>query len=96
MHAQTDRFVAPATNALPIHPASAPTRSPYTDDIDRSRHLGEMERLAQEMVCPLHVILPIYEEMLIRLRADATILDYLSILVAKGVRNTLKDIARQH
>ena len=42
------------------------------------------------------MILPIYEETLGRLKADATVQDYLPILVAKGVRNTLKDIARQH
>ena len=63
---------------------------------DRLRHLDEMQRLARETDCPLHVITPIYEGTLARLKADATIHDYLPILVAKGVKNVLKDMARHH
>ena len=85
------------SNAFTMAPPSVqrPT-GPYADANDRIRHLDEMQRLAQETDCPLHVITPIYESTLVRLRADATIHDYLPILVAKGVRNALKDATLPH
>ena len=75
---------------------SEPAADPYLDASDRLRHLDEMQRLAQETDYPMHVIVPIYEGTLTRLKADATIHDYLPILVAKGVRNVLKGMARHH
>ena len=77
-------------------PAARQTAAPYADANDRVRHLEEMQRLAQEIDCPLQVIAPIYEETLSRLKMGATIHDYLPILVAKGVKNVLKVNARQH
>ncbi len=88
------RHANAASNMAPINAELA--AGPYTDSNDRLRHFDEMQRLAQETDCPLHVITPIYECTLARLKADATIHDYLPILVAKGVRNALKDQARHH
>ena len=78
-------------------PASAQhSAEPYVDANDRLRHLDEMHRLAQETDCPLQVITPIYEGTLARLKLDATVLDFLPILVAKGVKNVLKDMTLHH
>ena len=86
-----------AANANPMLPLAAPhATEPYADENDRLRHLDEMQRLSQETECPLQVITPIYEGTLARLKADATIHDYLPILVAKGVKNVLKDMAHRH
>jgi len=76
---------------LPV-PLSVP--SLYVDAKDRSRHQHNIEQLAQENDYPAQLIEPIYEQLLARLRSNATVQDYLPILVAKGVRNALKEIAR--
>ncbi len=68
----------------------------YADDKDRSRHQHNIERLAKEIDYPAQLIEPIYEGLLARLRSSATVQDYLPILVAKGVRNALRDLAKQH
>lgn len=68
----------------------------YADAKDRSRHQCNIEQLAQENDYPAQLIEPIYESLLARLRSNATVQDYLPILVAKGVRNALREIARQH
>ena len=68
----------------------------YKDDNDRSRHLHTMARLAEEVAYPVHVIEPIYEKMLARLKLQATVHDYLPILVAKSVRHVLKESVKQH
>lgn len=95
MQTLLDRQRAAITD--PLSPLSAPhATEPYADANDRLRHLDEMQRLSQETECPLQVITPIYEGTLARLKADATIHDYLPILVAKGVKNALKDMARRH
>lgn len=95
MHTLTDRSSASGTATLALRPAHRPDE-PYADAHDRSRHLDEMQRLAQETDCPLQVVQPIYEATLMRLKAEATIQDYLPILVAKGVKSVLKDLARHH
>lgn len=97
MQTLTNRSFAPAAAATVMAPISVEHQTgPYVDANDRLRHLDEMQRLAQETDCPLHVITPIYEGTLARLKADAAIHDYLPILVAKGVKNALKDMARHH
>lgn len=62
---------------------------------ERLRHLDNMQRLAMEVDCPLQVVAPLYEKTLARLKMQARIPDYLPILVAKGVKSALKDIARR-
>ena len=68
----------------------------YQDENDRSRHLHNMARLAEETSCPVHLIEPLYEQMLARLKLRATVHDYLPILVAKNVRHVLKESVNQH
>ncbi len=68
----------------------------YQDDNDRSRHLHNMARLAEEIAYPVQLIAPLYEQMLARLKVHATVHDFLPILVAKNVRHALKDSVKQH
>lgn len=68
----------------------------YEDENDRSRHQHNMVRLAEEVACPVNLIEPIYEKMLARLKLQATVHDYLPILVAKNVRHELKESVKQH
>ena len=65
----------------------------YEDELERSRHQEYIVRLAVETNTPIQVIEPLYEAALARLKAGATIQDYLPILVAKGVKTALKESA---
>lgn len=96
MYALIDRLISPASTPIAPVIVDNPSGALYTDTNERLRHLDEMQRLAQEATCSLQMITPIYEQTLARLKADATIHDYLPILVAKGVKNALKDLARHH
>ena len=91
--------VASSTQHTTAHVAVDPVLRPeslYQDENDRSRHLHNMARLAEEIACPVHLIEPLYEQMLARLKLQATVHDYLPILVAKNVRHALKESVNQH
>jgi hypothetical protein len=77
-------------------PAFPSPQTLYADANDRQRHAHNIERLAQEVNYPVQVIETLYEETLARLKTSATIHDYLPILVAKGVRQALKETGRRH
>ncbi len=94
MHASSDHPSVLQPSTLPEAPQAF--SGLYADAKDRSRHQYNIEQLAQEIDYPAQLIEPIYENLLARLRSNATVQDYLPILVAKGVRNALKEIARQH
>ncbi|MES2830801.1 MAG: DUF3562 domain-containing protein [Pseudomonadota bacterium] len=94
MHASSDH-VSAQKPVISVE-AGLPQAGPYADAKDRSRHQHNIEQLAQEIDYPAQLIEPIYENLLARLRSNATVQDYLPILVAKGVRNALKEIAKQH
>lgn len=91
----SSNLLSAAEPALPIAQSLAHPNL-YADAKDRSRHQHTIEQLAQEIDYPARLIEPIYENLLARLRANATVQDYLPILVAKGVRNALKEIVKQH
>ncbi len=84
--------------SLPISFPNVVSLAPvlYADANERSRHQHTMAQLAEETDWPLQMIEPIYEQTLARLKTSATIQDYLPILVAKGVKSALKELARQH
>lgn len=91
--------ITPIAQHTSVHRASdMPARQTplYEDENDRSRHLHNMARLAEETACPVHLIEPLYEQMLGRLKLHATVHDYLPILVAKNVRHALKESVKQH
>ena len=101
MQAYSDRPVAAATAAqhTPAHAAVDPVLRQvplYQDENDRSRHLHNMARLVEEIAYPMHLIEPLYEKLLARLKSQATVHDYLPILVAKNVRHALKESVKQH
>ncbi|GAC1405799.1 MAG: hypothetical protein NVSMB6_00970 [Burkholderiaceae bacterium] len=81
---------------LPAPRATPGELAPYDDANDRLRHLHYIERLAQETDYPTTLIEPIYEQMLARLKTNATIHDYLPILVTKSVKTALKQIPKSH
>jgi hypothetical protein len=66
--------------------------SPYANAHDRSRHLHNMERLAEETGLPVQELAPLYEEVLAGFNSRARIQDYVPILVSKNV----KDLLRRH
>lgn len=82
--------------SFPSAPSFSPPPTLYADASDRLSHAHNIERLAQEIDYPVQVIEPIYEETLARLKTNARIHDYLPILVAKGVRQALKETGRRH
>ena len=82
-----------AHSAVDHHVELAPL---YHDENDRSRHLHNMARLAEEIAYPVHLIEPLYEQMLAQLKLQATVHDYLPILVAKNVRHAIKESVKQH
>ena len=106
MQARSDHSLATAASLSPatglhttVHSASERTaREPslYQNENDRSRHLHTMARLAEEIACPIDLIEPLYEQLLAHLKQQATVHDYLPILVAKSVRHALKEGVKQH
>ncbi|MBC7513489.1 MAG: DUF3562 domain-containing protein [Herminiimonas sp.] len=102
MQAYSDHPVAAAAmiaQHTSVHTAVNPVsrQAPlYQDENDRSRHLHNMTRLAEEIAYPVHLIEPLYEKLLARLKLQATVHDYLPILVAKNVRHVLKESVNQH
>lgn len=89
-------FSSPEPFVSPIVRAVSTPAALYADADERSRHVSNIEQLALETDCPVQIIEPIYEQLLARLKSGATVQDYLTILVAKGVKNALKQIARAH
>ncbi len=79
-------------SSLPPSYRPAAPSSPYADANDRSRHLHNMERLAQEIGRPVQELAPLYEEVLAGLNSRARIHDYVPILVSKNI----KDLLRHH
>lgn len=101
MQAYSDESAAASPTGLhtTVHQAvdSGALQTPlYQDENDRSRHLHNMARLAEETAYPVHLIEPLYEKLLARLKLQATVQDYLPILVAKNVRHALKESVKQH
>ena len=101
MQAYSDRLVATAAVAqhTSAHTAVDPVSRQvplYQDENDRSRHQHNMARLVEEIAYPMHLIEPLYEKLLARLKLQATVHDYLPILVAKNVRHALKESVKQH
>lgn len=58
----------------------------YTDDHDRERHAGSMRAVAEQIHCQVDEIAGLYEELLTELKAQASVPDYLPVLVSKKVR----------
>jgi hypothetical protein len=77
---------------LPHRIDTQPVKPPYADDNDRSRHLHNMERLAEETGLPVQELAPLYEEVLAGFNSRARIHDYVPILVSKNI----KDLLRRH
>lgn len=100
MRAYSDHLVTASTaQHTSAHTAVDPVshQAPlYKDENDRSRHLHNMARLAEEIAYPVHLIEPLYEKLLARLKVHATVQDFLPILVAKNVRHVLKESVKQH
>lgn len=102
MQAYSDQSVAAAlptglhTTAHTASDGIAQAAPLYQDENDRSRHLHNMARLAEEIAYPVHLLEPLYEQLLARLKVQATVHDYLPILVAKNVRHALKESVKQH
>ncbi|MDB5764886.1 MAG: hypothetical protein JWQ21_3881 [Herminiimonas sp.] len=62
----------------------------YDDPGEKTRHLHNIERLAEDVHRSVHEIAPLYEEVLAQLKRQAAIHDYLPILVSKNVKHFLK------
>lgn len=58
----------------------------YASESERHRHAGTMRAIAEEIQQPLDEIVLIYESLLTQLKAQASIHDYLPILVSKKVK----------
>ncbi|MFZ5764099.1 MAG: DUF3562 domain-containing protein [Thermodesulfobacteriota bacterium] len=62
----------------------------YANDAERKQHSTAIRLLCIEMERPEEVIRPLYEEILLEMKRQARITDYLSILVCR----TIRDLAR--
>lgn len=58
----------------------------YASESERHRHAGSMRAIAEEIQRPLDEIALVYENLLTQLKAQASIHDYLPILVSKKVK----------
>lgn len=79
--------------ALSLRPSGIPAihrRSPYSDAEDRLKHLLYIQHLAQEMNRPVQEVTRLYENVLMHLRVDAKVQDFLPIFVAKRVKDRFK------
>jgi len=61
---------------------------------EQSKHRLCIQRLAEDLQSPLSEITLLYERVLIRLKAQATIQDYLPILASKKIKTLLKAARR--
>ncbi|MCB2183005.1 MAG: DUF3562 domain-containing protein [Desulfobulbaceae bacterium] len=59
----------------------------YTDEVEEKQHMSAMRFLCEELSKPEEVIRPIYEEILLEMKKEARIHDYLSILVCRIIRD---------
>ncbi|MFC5475047.1 DUF3562 domain-containing protein [Paraherbaspirillum soli] len=66
----------------------------YTDSQDHLRHLHYIKLLAEELKRPVQEITPVYEEILMLLKEQAQIHDYLAIFVSRRVRLTFHKISQ--
>jgi hypothetical protein len=62
----------------------------YTDVHDREKHRNVIQSIADELDRPMHEIAGMYEEILKTLRPQATIDDYLPVLVSKRVKEACR------
>lgn len=58
----------------------------YSDNNDRMKHFGEIQSLADEFKRSITQVAQMYEEVLESLSAQATVTDFLPVLVSKKVR----------
>ena len=61
-------------------------KSSYIDTQDQLRHLRYIELLAEELDRPVQEITPVYEDILMHLKEQARIQDYLVILTSNRVK----------
>jgi hypothetical protein len=61
----------------------------YTDELEKKRHDGAIQKLTQELDVPAEEIRQLYEEVLGVLKEGATITDFLPILVSRSVKKIL-------
>ncbi|WP_334189521.1 DUF3562 domain-containing protein [Noviherbaspirillum sp.] len=71
-------------------PASNVADVIYTDVHDREKHLNVIQSIADELHRPMHEIAGMYEQILKDLRTQASIDDYLPVLVSKRVKEAYR------
>jgi len=72
------------------HPAMLnPSYSPYSSSEEKSRHSHIIGKLANEVSRSVDEIEPLYEDILAHLKDQASIQDYLPILVSRRVKEAL-------
>jgi hypothetical protein len=75
----------------PPHSHRRSLPQPLYDDVnDHGKHMRTVESLAAEVQKPVAELIPLYENVLARLKAQAVITDYLPILVSKQVKYLLQ------
>jgi hypothetical protein len=62
----------------------------YANEAEKRLHANAINQLCQELSKPAENIRPIYEKVLSELKREAKIKDYLSILVARTIRESAK------
>jgi hypothetical protein len=69
-------------------------RRPYSGRGDRLKHLHHIKDIAEEMNTSVQEVTAVYENVLMRLKLNAKVHDFLPIFVARKVKDRLKDALR--
>ena len=63
----------------------------YEDEVDLKRHLSVMQELAKALRAPLDDIIEPYEKSLKEIRETAKVKDFITVLVIRDVKETMKE-----
>ena len=63
----------------------------YEDEVDLKRHLSVMQELAKALNAPLGDIIEPYEKSLKEIRENAKVKDFITVLVIRDVKETIKE-----
>lgn len=59
----------------------------YATEAEKKQHIYAIRLLSEELSKPVEVIRPIYEEILLEMKKQARVKEYLSILVCRTIRD---------
>jgi hypothetical protein len=66
------------------------TASLYDDEIEKRQHLNAIQSLARDLEIPMGVVSELYESELVNLKQVVRIKDFLTVIVSRRVKETIK------